>query len=75
MSEEFWYFSHLLNKILSFRKENTFSFHSLTRIFRTVGFAESTHVRKNPNKFGISLTYSYLCMFFNINYTHLADKY
>ena len=34
------------------------AFRSLIRNF---GFAESTHVRKNSNKFGFSLTYSYFC--------------
>ncbi len=29
--------------------------------FCNFGFAESTHVRKNSNLFGFSLTYSYLC--------------
>ena len=33
-------------------------FHSL---FRISGFAEDTHARKNSNKFGFSLTFSYLC--------------
>ena len=34
------------------------AFRSLIRIF---DFVEDTPVRKSPNKFGISLTYSYLC--------------
>jgi len=39
-----------------FRNFQTFSF-----FFHIFGFAESTFVRKTSNKFGFSLTYSYLC--------------
>ena len=40
-------FSHLLDKIFTFGKENKFSMRSLTQIFRTFDFIEGTHARKN----------------------------
>ena len=46
---------------------------ALYSIIRTVGSAEGTHVRKNSNKFGYSLTYPYLCTQRNAGYYHMKE--
>jgi hypothetical protein len=62
-----------LPKVLSFGKTQiNLVFLSLIRI---AGSAEGTHVLKNSNKFGFSLTYSYLCTVFRACACKHARKY